>query len=136
MVALWRYRWQNRVVLVVDQCLDTARLRQQRQWLEQEPAGCAERDLIVAYLAPDATDTTDGRTIPVADAAQLQAALVVPAGQFQVLLIGKDGGVKHRWDAPIAAGDLFGAIDAMPMRQQELQRRSGSGRRTVLPPDT
>jgi len=39
-----------------------------------------------------------------------------------VLLIGKDGGVKLRSKAPIAPRTLVETIDAMPMRQDELQR--------------
>ena len=136
MLALRRYQWQNRVVLVFDQSLDTALLRKQRQWLEQEHAGCIERDLIIVYLSADAADTSAAPTLPVEDAAQLRAVLHIPPGQFQVLLIGKDGGVKRRWDAPIAPRELFGVIDAMPMRQQEMRWRSDGGESTVLPPNT
>ncbi len=136
MLALRRYRWQNRVVLVFDQSLDTALLQKQRQRLKQEQAGCVERDLIVAYLSPDGADTLVERTIPVEEAAQRRAALHMPSGQFQVVLIGKDGGVKRRWDAPVAPRDLFEVIDAMPMRQQEMRQRGGGGGSTVVPTDT
>jgi hypothetical protein len=43
----------------------------------------------------------------------------VPDDVFQVLLIGKDTGVKIRSDKPVAATQLTRTIDAMPMRQQE-----------------
>ncbi len=43
---------------------------------------------------------------------------------FAVLLIGKDGGVKLRSGRPFALHALFDAIDAMPMRQDEMRRRA------------
>ena len=39
-----------------------------------------------------------------------------------VSLIGKDGDVKLRSELTIANEDLFAVIDAMPMRQSEMQR--------------
>ena len=39
------------------------------------------------------------------------------------VLIGKDGGVKRRWNGQIDVDDLFQAIDAMPMRQFEMKTR-------------
>jgi len=41
-------------------------------------------------------------------------------GKPSLTLIGKDGGVKARWDEPISNEDLFTIIDAMPMRQSEM----------------
>jgi hypothetical protein len=38
-----------------------------------------------------------------------------------VALIGKDGGVKARWDNAVSNEDLFAIIDAMPMRQSEMR---------------
>jgi hypothetical protein len=47
----------------------------------------------------------------------------VKVGTFQVLLIGKDGGVKLRSSGPVSMKDLFGLIDSMPMRQQEMDSK-------------
>jgi len=40
-------------------------------------------------------------------------------GDFEVSLIGKDGGVKSRWSAPVGPADVFQVVDAMPMRRAE-----------------
>jgi hypothetical protein len=40
---------------------------------------------------------------------------------FAVLLIGKDGGLKNRFDAPVTVDEIFGLIDVMPMRMREMQ---------------
>jgi len=38
-------------------------------------------------------------------------------------LVGKDGGVKRSETTPVQATAIFEQIDAMPMRQQEMQER-------------
>ncbi|MCB1510262.1 MAG: DUF4174 domain-containing protein [Hyphomicrobiaceae bacterium] len=56
-------------------------------------------------------------------AAALRQPYGVNAGQFQAVLVGKDGGSKLRSAQPISARRLFGLIDAMRMRQQDMRRR-------------
>jgi hypothetical protein len=42
--------------------------------------------------------------------------------RFEFVLIGKDMGVKKRWENAIAQEELFQIIDAMPMRRFEVRR--------------
>ena len=44
-------------------------------------------------------------------------------GKPSLTLIGKDGGVKARWDSAVFNEALFAIIDAMPMRQSEMRRQ-------------
>lgn len=46
------------------------------------------------------------------------------ASPFTGILIGKDGGEKLRWDSVITTDKLFGVIDAMPMRKEEMKRQN------------
>ena len=48
-----------------------------------------------------------------------------PLEHGQVLLIGKDGGIKD-FDNKLLLGTLFKKIDAMPMRRHELESRNKS----------
>jgi hypothetical protein len=50
----------------------------------------------------------------------------VRSGHFQALLIGKDGTVKLRSAEPLPAKDIFGLIDSMPMRRQEMDSKRKS----------
>lgn len=54
----------------------------------------------------------------------LQSRYKVARNAFTVLLIGKDGGIKLRSVEPVRPERLFAIIDAMPMRQEEMHRRS------------
>ena len=40
---------------------------------------------------------------------------------FIFILIGRDGGEKHRSDKVVSQQELFGKIDAMPMRKSEVK---------------
>jgi hypothetical protein len=40
---------------------------------------------------------------------------------FEVILIGKDGGVKKRKTELMSTDGLFAIVDAMPMRQSEMK---------------
>jgi len=40
---------------------------------------------------------------------------------FTFILIGRDGGEKHRSDKVVSHQELFGKIDAMPMRKSEVK---------------
>lgn len=43
---------------------------------------------------------------------------------FEIILIGKDGGVKKRKTSLMQTDELFGIIDSMPMRQSEMRRKN------------
>lgn len=102
-------RWNARPVVVFADTAEDPHLSRQLSALEAEAAGLAERDMVVL---------TDIASAP-AETAALRARYA-PEG-FAVLLIGKDGGVKLRSDAPVEAGALFALVDGMPMRRREMQ---------------
>ncbi len=45
---------------------------------------------------------------------------------FEVVLIGKDGGVKARTNDPSSLEDFLALIDTMPMRRAEMRSQGGS----------
>ena len=101
---------RSRVLLVLG-ARDDAGLAEQEHLLASDPAGVTERNLVL--VAPDAPERDE-----------LRQRYGVAPDTFAVLLIGKDGGVKLRSGRPFALHALFDAIDAMPMRQDEMRRRA------------
>ena len=43
---------------------------------------------------------------------------------FELILVGKDTGVKARWKSSFSQEDLFNRIDAMPMRRFEMKQKA------------
>ena len=106
---LHQYQWKNRILLIFAPTEADTAYQQQRQLLEASAAEVKERDLIV---------------LPVVEAAanqDLRTQFNIANGAFAVILIGKDGGEKARFERVISAAQLFAIIDAMPMRQSEMK---------------
>ena len=104
------YAGRSRVVLVLA-ARDDAGLAEQEHLLASDPAGVTERNLVL--VVPDGSERDE-----------LRQRYNVAPDAFAALLIGKDGGVKLRSGRPFALHALFDAIDAMPMRQDEMRRRA------------
>ncbi len=51
---------------------------------------------------------------------RLREQFEVGDDEFRVILVGKDGGVKLKENTAISTCRLFGIVDGMPMRRQEM----------------
>jgi hypothetical protein len=51
----------------------------------------------------------------------IRTRLSADGRHFQVFLVGKDGNTAVSSDKPLSSGDLFVRVDAMPMRQDEME---------------
>lgn len=107
MATLERYRWQARPVLIFAPSPEDPSYRAATAQLAALRDGLAERDIVVLVdTDPDAGGALRDR---------------LGAEGFEMLLVGKDGGVKMRAGEVIAPETLFTTIDRMPMRQREMQ---------------
>jgi hypothetical protein len=80
--------------------------------------GLHERDMtVVTIVGDDVTGASD-------DAGALRSRYGAAPAAFTMLLIGKDGHVADRRHVAVPADRLFAAIDAMPMRRDEMRRRT------------
>ena len=90
----------------------------------------SRRELIVSGPAgdPRVSEQVDAlRADP--DGAQERELEVLEreAHEFQVELMGKDGGVKARWDNLVGVSELWARIDAMPARRRQLREAAATG---------
>ena len=99
----------RRLIVLVGQPNDL-RMAQQRMVFEHDMVALRERDVVVQEITPDKARR---------DRAELG---VNPHAAFEVLLVGKDGGVKLRRLAPVEVAEMTTLIDKMPMRQEEMAR--------------
>lgn len=109
------HRWKKRLLLVAAPSAEQAGFRRQKELLAAAPAALQARDILVLDVLYDRLNPADLQYL------QQQTGLRPPA--FGVALIGKDGGVKRTSPQPLAPADLFGTVDQMPMRRQEMKRR-------------
>ena len=114
-------QWRNRV-LVVFADAGSAHYVRQLGLLEAVRDGLAERDMLVLGVEGQSVTTLYGDVSGFVVAAVRNTAGGNGADPFEAVLIGKDGGVKQRWSAPVIPEALFDIIDSMPMRAGEMRR--------------
>ena len=107
---LERFRGKNRVLLIFAPSAMTGQASTQEELLATDLQALAERDVEVVIL--DQSGDVD----------ELLDEFEIAEGSFVVLLLGKDGTVKMRSADPITPEQLRTTIDAMPMRQQEMDQ--------------
>jgi hypothetical protein len=95
----------------------------QKQGLASSTEGVLDRELMVLEIIEQGQSRAGNQLLSQKSVQNIRRRLGVQAGPFQVLLIGKDGGVKLRSSEPVSVKDIFGLIDSMPMRQQEMESR-------------
>jgi hypothetical protein len=127
------HRWAHRLLFVFASSDTSEGLARQNEAFAGRDAGVRERDLLL--LTVTGRDHGTHRTAPGADprpltkaaARRLRDRFGVPPDAFRVVLVGKDGTEKRRDAAPVPARSVFDTIDAMPMRQREMQEEEGGG---------
>ena len=112
-------RWNKRIVVAFADA-PNEKLRWQVDGLLTDRTMLAERDMVVIAVAGNEVSAPYGAVPEGASAAALRKSYgIAPDTPFTVILIGKDGGEKMRQTEPVAAKDILGLIDSMPMRRNE-----------------
>ena len=125
--VLARLRDQHRPVVVFGPGPDDGRVTRQRHaWVGALPeAGVKDRDIVVIEVLGEGSTQANGQEISPTEADEVRRAFAIKPDAFAVILVGRDGGEKERWTEPVSAQEIFGKVDAMPMRQQEVQAKGG-----------
>ena len=112
-VTLDEFRWIARPIVVFGESPFDPQFQQQMELLAAEAEELVLRDVVVIVdTAPEALSEVRRKLRPRA---------------FMLALIGKDGEVKLRKPAPWDVRELSRSIDKMPLRQQEIRDRRGTG---------
>ena len=113
-------QWEKRVVVIFS---DPAGIKSEAQLraLKVDTEGLRDRDLAVFTVNGNDVRPEFGSDV-VPQAHMLRKELGCPPGTFALVLVGKDGHVKARFDDVIDPAVLFVEIDSMPMRRAEIDR--------------
>ena len=97
----------QREILIFGNEEHSSLVQQQLALFNKEAAGIKERDIKITIVSKDDL---------------LNKKYHIKAGSFTVILLGKDGTEKFRTDEILLPQKLFAIIDAMPMRQAEINK--------------
>ncbi|EFL89658.1 DUF4174 domain-containing protein [Ahrensia sp. R2A130] len=114
-------QWKNRILLMFAKSRSDASLDKQVDVLREVRPELRERDLIVLRTAGnEETRAAIGYTsLNNGAARQLRQRFKPESSRLTIILVGKDGQEKQRWNRVVEPEEIFKIIDAMPMRQQE-----------------
>jgi hypothetical protein len=121
---LEQYQWKNRIILVFAQSISDSLYQTCKEQIKDLEDEIIDRDLVIIHLLAKDDSTADDSLLSNQQSSQLRESYRIKADKFTVVLIGKDGGEKLRQVGRIDFKEIFGRIDAMPMRQSEMQERS------------
>ena len=125
--SMQQYHWGKRPLLLFAVSADDPNYQKQKADLDAHAAGLAERDVVLI----ECLGTRNGHVyepgeppqmLQVEDVEELRLHFDVDLNAFAAVLIGKDGTEKRREAGPVAVDALFEQIDAMPMRQEEMDQ--------------
>lgn len=119
-------QWKKRVLVLFDQSRSSASLDRQIDRLRERRPDVDDRDLIVIVNAGNQRSLVamGYAPLPASAALQLKRRLDPAPRGMTMVLIGKDGTEKQRWNRTIDPQEIFDIIDAMPMRQREMDEES------------
>lgn len=117
------YQWRKRLLLVFSPSENSELLRQQLDLFLEQKAENKDRDLIIFQIHPDGGLIKNTRNLTKRQAQKLFKQFDLPQDQFNLLLIGKDSGVKFRSREITNMKTIYNLIDQMPMRRSEMKSK-------------
>lgn len=121
---LSQYMWKNRLLLIFAPTRSHSLFDALRQALSAREAEVSDRDLVIFQILESGPSVVNIAVIDHNMADALRERFNIARGEFKVILIGKDGGVKLERSVQTNLQDIFALIDSMPMRRQEMRQRS------------
>ncbi len=116
------HKWENRVLLVMAASKDSKLLQQQIEIFNQNESGLKERKLKIYLVTPNNYSMFNSADENRVTSNTLYNNYKSKESELELVLIGLDGGIKHRTYSLTTALEIFTVIDGMPMRQSEINK--------------
>lgn len=102
---LKKYKWNNRL-LIVNSLFNETNEKQKKAFDKMNQENI-ERNLLFISSSDEVLNKRIG----------------LSSDGFSMILVGKDGNAKNRYDSLVEMTDIYETIDSMPMRQAEMKSR-------------
>lgn len=116
------HQWENRLLLILSDAQESELAIKQIETLQKDVSGLKERKLVV-YRATSKEYLKGLMTGEWNQSEKLHKIYNKSNEAFKVVLIGLDGSVKMTKTSLLYKEELYGKIDSMPMRMNELKSR-------------
>jgi len=126
-----KYKWKNRILIVKTSNENDSKYKEQLKEFNKSISELEERKLILFQIVGDKYKTTDYEMLELnnswEDLKIRNNYIIDDTDDFEVVLIGLDGGVKLKKREVLKKEELYNLIDRMPMRLEELRNNKRNG---------
>jgi len=130
-----QFHWKNRLLFLFAPNRNHPLFERLHKSLAAQKTEAADRDLVVFEILESDPSSMNYKYLASEAALSLRKRYKVNQGEFAVLLVGKDGGIKLNRQNETRLEDIFALIDAMPMRQEEMRQKSRIGESDTAAPN-
>lgn len=116
------HQWNDRLVIVQVKNQSSKLLKNQISELEKHAEGLEDRRIVVYQLIPGEYKIGLDDDAKWETSEKLFERIKASGSEFEIILIGLDGGIKLRKNELLTCEELFGTIDQMPMRRSEMKK--------------
>ncbi len=120
---LSQFQWKNRLLFIFAPNRNHPMFDSLHDSLSAQKAEVADRDLVIFEILESEPSSMNSKPLASEATLSLRKRYKVNQGEFAVLLIGKDGGIKLNRQNETRLEDIFALIDAMPMRREEIRQK-------------
>ena len=129
---LSQFQWKNRLLFLFAPNRSHPLFVSLHNSLSAQRAEVEDRDLVIFEILESDPSSMNSKYLASETAVSLRKRYSVNPGEFSVLLVGKDGGMKLKRQNETRLEYIFALIDSMPMRREEiLQKRDMQESETV-----
>lgn len=124
---LKQHQWKHRVLIIQTSEESSEKYQNQLQEFADSEKTLKDRKIVIYQIVGEKYKMTNYAHEKRDNSWQNAKALAIDeleeSDAFRVMLIGLDGGIKMKKTSVLKKQELFGKIDSMPMRMQELRNR-------------
>ena len=125
-IDIAQFHWKNRLLFLFAPDSNNPSFKKLHNEIIAQEDEIEDRDLIVFEITEQGPSKMNKTGLGPQAAEFMRHRFAVPRNTFTIILVGKDGGVKLKRHDPVGLEKIFGLIDSMPMRQNEMQRKDRS----------
>ncbi|EDP94293.1 DUF4174 domain-containing protein [Kordia algicida OT-1] len=123
---LKKHRWEHRILIVKMPSVNSKEAQAQLKEINMSQEGMIERKLVLYTIIEDDFIFMNYENCQLNNKGKVSKKIkkiLNSKDDFEILLIGLDGGIKLQQNTVLTKKALFNKIDAMPMRSNELRRK-------------
>jgi hypothetical protein len=132
---LSQFQWKNRLLFLFAPNRSHSLFDVLQKSMATQQAEVADRDLVIFEILESGTSRMGTSDLDPQVAQSLRDKFDVSPGRFALILVGKDGSVKLNRQEQTRLEDIFGLIDSMPMRREEMQQKNRTGESDTTAPN-